>query len=384
MKITERVLLAKLFLAFTGKHNYYRKRNERKGRRRLNDGLRELVDRLGSGGALTPQEYTELLRFRDGEVSALLLEHVEALRKSGFGNELYPMGTIDISSYCKNNCYYCGLRRENRFAQRYRLEINEIMKCCENGWSKGIRSVLLQGGEDLLYTPDKIADIISEIRRQWSDIAIFLSLGEKSMAVYEKWKRAGADGYILCCESSKDSAYRKLHPAKMSLLRRKQCLWELKELGYILGSGFLIGTPYQKVSEMAEEFLFLRQLAPELVLTGTFLPADGTPFEGERMGLADLTDYMISLLRLTFPNLYLPVAQSLAAIDKDGNVNGVRAGADVILTDLTPADKRQEYHCFRKRLLRGKIGIEDFGSQLDKLEEAGYAAAGIDRKIARR
>ena len=216
------------------------------------------------------------------------------------------------------------------------------------------------------------------------DVTVLLSLGEKSRAVYQKWRDAGATGYILCHQTANDSFYRKLHPAQMSLLRRKQCLWELKELGYLVGSGFMIGTPYQRVAELADEFAFLRQLAPDIMMVDTFLAANGTPFEQERNGMPDLTYLILSLLRLSFPDIYLPVSQTVELTDREGVLRGVQAGADMVLADLTPEPLRRKYHCFKGRLMRGQTGAGKLEKYRRSLQEAHYEIADIHRRIGQR
>lgn len=337
----------------------------------MSEGLKKLVDKLGQFGVLEEQEYVELIRFRDEETTEYLRRTAEKQQQSRRGR-VYTMGTIDLSSYCKNNCKYCALQRDNRFAERYRMTGEQVLECCRAGIEKGIYSFLIQGGDDLQYTPNQIAEMIAAIRELAPESSVFLALGEKSRAVYKKWRMAGAGGYILCHEASEDGLYKKLHPANMSLLRRKQCLWELKELGYAVGSGFMVGSPYQRVTDLAKEFLFLKQLDPQLILTGPFLPMDGTPFEGERNGTPDITYFVMSILRLSLPGAFIPAAQTLEMIDREGALHAVQAGADIILPDLTPQAMRSQYHCYKKRYIRGEIGMEVLTDKERKLREAGY------------
>ena len=234
------------------------------------------------------------------------------------------------------------------------------------------------------YTTERITEMIRGMKKLSKDITIFLSLGEKSRAVYQTWKQAGAEGYLLCYQTSDDRFYHKLHPNKMSLLRKKQCLWELKELGYLVGTGFMIGTPYQRITDLADEFAFLRQLAPDMMMVETFLASDGTPFEKERNGVLDLTYFVMALLRLSFPKLYMPVAQTVEFFDRDGMRQGVRAGADIVLVDLTPEQWRKQYHCYQRAVRRGKIGLENMADFKRSLQEADYEIAGIHERICRR
>ncbi len=341
----------------------------------MSEGLKKLADKLAQKGRLEEQEYVELLRFHDKETVEYLCQLAGRVQRKDRGGQIQVMGTVDLSSYCKNNCKYCGLRRDNRFARRYRMTVSDVLSCCQEGGSQNIHDFLIQGGDDLSYTPDQIADMIAAILEEMPGTSVFLALGEKSRAVYRKWREAGATGYILCHEAAEDSRYKKLHPANMSLLRRKQCLWELKDLGFIVGSGFMVGSPYQRVTDMAKEFAFLRQLEPQLLLAGPFLPAEGTPFENERNGPFDLTCFVLSLLRLILPQALLPVAQTLELVDRDGALHAVRAGADMLLPDLTPRDLRSRYHCYKKRLMRGNIGVEALANKRRKLQGDGYEIA---------
>ena len=325
----------------------------------MNDGLAEYAQRLMAGGRLEDAQYAEMIRFRDAQLAELMCEYAARTKKRQSGEEVQWLGTIDLSSYCKNNCYYCGLRRDNRFAKRYRMSLDEVAQCCERGLEQGINRYLIQGGEDLWYTPDRIEKMIRQIRQLSADAEIYLSLGEKSRAVYQKWKAAGAKGYILCHQTAEDKSYHRLHPANMSLLRRKQCLWELKELGYLVGTGFMIGTPYQRVTGLAEEFSFLRQLAPDMMVVETFIATEGTPFEKERNGMLDLAYFMTSLLRLSFPGIHMPVGQTVQMLDREGAFRAIQAGADMVPVDLTPPEQRNSYHCCKKAVMRGRIGLED-------------------------
>lgn len=338
----------------------------------MNDGLKALVDRLEQEACLTEQEYAELIRFRDAETVEYMSRCAARVQRQHTKNRLAVMGTVDLSTYCKSDCYYCGFRRDNRFAARYRMTEAEVLECCRRGMERDIHLFLLQGGEDLQYTPEQIGGMIAAIRRRDPGAGVFLALGEKSRSVYRRWKHAGASGYILRHETAQDIYYKKLHPANMSLLRRKQCLWELKELGYLVGSGFMVGSPYQRIADLAKEFLFLRQLMPQLLMVGPFLPMEGTPFEEERNGNSDLTCFLLSLLRLSLPGVILPVAQTLELLDPEGALHAVKAGADLLLADLTPAPLREQYHCYKKRLLRGNVGVEALAEKEKKLREAGY------------
>lgn len=348
-----------------------RKRDER-----MNAGMKELIDRLEQQRQLNVQEYTELIRFRDDESIQYLSERAAAVRQLRFGRRIEFCGLIDLTNYCRNDCYYCGLRRENRFVKRYRMEEENVLSCCETGYIQGIRSFLIQGGEDLYYTAEKFSHIIRSVKKKYPDCQVILALGEKSKTVYGKWLEAGVDGYILRYQSSDEGYFKKLHPANMSLLKEKQCLWELKEMGYRLGTGFMVGTPNQKISHLAEELVFIKSLSPWLVMVGPFIPAPNTPFEGERSGNVEITYYLLSILRLMLPTSVLPVATTTAILDRMGNIKGVQAGADTVLPDLSPREIREDYHHYRKRMLRGFDGREGLILLRQQLQDAGYEITG--------
>lgn len=351
---------------------------------KLNEGLQEYAKRLRETGQLEGAAYAEMIRFRDAQLMELVSQYAVQTRLDQAAQGIQWMGTIDLSSYCKNDCYYCGLRRDNRFAERYRMSLDTVLDCCERGLEQGITNFLLQGGEDLWYTPERITEMIRKMKKMSGDMTIFLSLGERSRAVYQTWKQAGADGYLLCYQTSDDRFYRRLHPAKMSLLRRKQCLWELKEIGYLVGTGLMVGTPYQRVTNLADEFAFLRQLAPDMMILDIFLASEGTPFEKERNGVLELTYFMMSLLRLSFPKIYMPVAQTVEMLDRNGIVQGIGAGADIIPVDLTPPEQRSRYHCYCRHMMRGKTGIEDMLQFQKNIQEEQYEIAGMHEHISRR
>lgn len=342
----------------------------------MNIGMKEMIDRLERRGELTVEEYTELIKFRDAESVQYIARKADQIRQEQCGRRIELCGLIDLTSYCKNDCYYCGLRRENRFANRYRMEENDVLSCCETGYNRGIHSFLIQGGEDLYYTPEYIVQIIKAVKKKYPDCQVALALGEKSKTVYQKWMDAGAEGYILRYQTSDDSYYKKLHPGNMSLLKKKQCLWELKGLGYQLGTGFIVGTPNQKISHLAGEFVFLKGLSPALVMVGPFISAVNTPFEGARSGNVELTCFVLSILRLILPRAVLPVATTMAILDRMGNVKGVQAGANVVLPDLSPRNIREDYHCYSKRMLRGSEGREGLLLLRQQLQDAGYEIAG--------
>ena len=224
------------------------------------------VRKLIQNHELPREEYIELLQdWENPEKSRVLTEEAVRLRRQYYGDKVYTRGLIEFTNYCKNDCYYCGIRRGNSHAKRYRLSREEILDCCGNGYELGFRTFVLQGGEDPYYTDERMTEIISSIRRGWPDCAITLSIGEKSYESYRLFKEAGADRYLLRHETASDELYRRLHPEEMLLSRRKQCLYDLKSLGYQVGAGFMVGSPGQTIEHLAEDLMFLKELELSLI-----------------------------------------------------------------------------------------------------------------------
>ncbi len=293
-------------------------------------------------------------------------------RRQHYGNSVYFRGLIEFSSYCKNDCYYCGIRKSNRKAHRYRLSADEILDCCEEGRRLGFRTFVLQSGEDPYYTDDRICSVITEIRRRFPDCAITLSIGEKSRESYQKYFNAGADRYLLRHESASEPHYMKLHPEDMSLCHRKQCLYDLKEIGYQVGAGFMVGSPYQTFSDLASDLVFLRGLKPHMIGIGPFIPHRDTAFAGEKAPTKDLTLIMLALLRLMLPQVLLPATTALGTIDPNGREDGLRAGANVVMPNLSPIAHRKDYSLYDNKICTGEEAAECLGCLTQRIRSAGF------------
>ena len=251
---------------------------------------------------LTKEEYVELIRLAESDVQVReqLKEEAVRLQKKYYGTDVYTRGLIEFTNYCRNNCYYCGIRNGNRNAQRYRLTKEEILDCCANGYELGFRTFVLQGGEDPYYTDEKLAEIVREMRVLYPECAITLSVGEHSKETYRLWKEAGADRYLLRHETASDELYQKLHPTEMKLSERKQCLYDLKELGYQVGAGFMVGAPGQQLSDLAEDLVFLKELEPHMVGIGPFIPHHDTRYAEEKAGSVERTLLLLPIIRICF------------------------------------------------------------------------------------
>ena len=334
--------------------------------------LHELIDRLHKEHTLTRGEFITLIKERDEENASYLasLAREEAVKISG--NGVFPRGLVEFTNYCKNNCYYCGIQGSNQHANRYRLSKDEILSACENGYQLGYRSFVLQGGEDPHYSDDVMVPIVSEIRKRYQDCAITLSLGERSKESYQKLYDAGADRYLLRHEAATPELYQKLHPESLSLENRIQCLWNLKEIGYAVGTGFMVGAPYQTVENLVDDLLFIQKLDPQMVGIGPFVPHHDTKFKDYPSGTVELTTYLTSILRLMNPHLLLPATTALGTIDPRGREKGILAGANVVMPNLSPVAVRKDYSLYDNKICTGEEAAECAGCLGRRLASIDY------------
>lgn len=335
-----------------------------------------LAEKFIRNHTLTKTEYTELLgESKNPEIRKILTDEAVKLRKKYYGDKVYTRGLIEFTNYCKNNCYYCGIRCGNRNVQRYRMSREEILDCCENGYGLGFRTFVLQGGEDPFYTDAVMAEIIREIKAEYSDCALTLSIGEKSYESYRMFKEAGADRYLLRHETADEAHYRKLHPENMSLSNRKRCLYDLKKLGYQVGAGFMVGSPGQTNEELAEDLLFLADLQPQMVGIGPFIPHHDTQFAKERPGSVEQTLFLLSVIRILLPKALLPATTALGTIDPGGREKGILAGANVVMPNLSPVKNRKQYDLYDNKICTGEEAAECRGSLSRRIESVGYRLA---------
>ena len=289
-----------------------------------------------------------------------------------FGKGIYVRALIEISSYCRNNCHYCGLRCSNSLAQRYRLTKDDILQCCREAAALGFNTFVLQGGEDPQQTDEWLADVVAAIRAEHPAKAITLSVGERSAAGYRMLRDAGADRYLLRHETANRVHYAHLHPQTMSLENRLECLYELKRLGYQVGSGMMIGSPGQTVEHLVEDLMFLDELQPQMIGIGPFIPAAGTPFAAELPGSVDDTLLLISLLRLRFPNALIPATTALATLSDDGTQRAIYAGANVVMPNVTPLHCRAKYAIYDNKKSNGSESAQQLDLLTVKLDKIGY------------
>jgi len=329
-----------------------------------------ITEQLEKNRNLSDEEFKILLEtdFYDKE----LFERADKVRRSIYGDKVYIRGLIEISNYCKNNCYYCGIRCGNKNVSRYRLDKEDILSCCSEGYRLGFRTFVMQGGEDNYYSDELMCDIISEIRRNYPDCAITLSLGEKSRETYEAYYRAGANRYLLRHETAESEHYNKLHPENMSLETRKKCLFDLKEIGFQTGAGFMVGSPYQTTDNIISDLRFLQELEPDMIGIGPFLRHNETPFAEFENGSMELTLRLLAVLRLIFPYVLLPSTTALGTIHPNGRELGLKAGANVVMPNLSPADTRKLYELYENKICTGEEAAESLERLKEKVKSAGY------------
>lgn len=321
---------------------------------------------------LNKKQFVKLLSSYDDELKNYAALKARKISNERFGKKIYIRGIIEFSNICKNDCLYCGIRCSNSNVKRFRLTEEEIMNCCGNGYNLGLRTFVLQGGEDPYYDDDRMENIVSKIKRKYPDCAITLSLGERSRESYERLKNAGADRYLLRHETADPEHYSKLHPENMKLATRMECLKNLKSLGYQSGCGMMVGSPYQTIENIAEDFLFLKNYQPEMVGIGPFLPQKDTPFKDMPAGSSDFTLFLISLIRLLLPDSLIPATTALGSAKRNGRIEGILAGANVIMPNLSPEDTKKKY-----LLYDGKDSINDEAFYVIEnlkrhLDEIGY------------
>ncbi|MBQ7718096.1 MAG: [Clostridia bacterium] len=332
--------------------------------------MRDLILSLSANRNLSDRELTTILSC--GDYDADLAEEADRVRRSVYGDAVYIRGLIEFTNYCKNNCYYCGIRHDNKMAERYRLTKDEILECCAEGYDLGFRTFVLQGGEDPYFKDEIICEIVSEIRAKYPDCAITLSIGEKPRKSYQAYFDAGANRYLLRHESADEKHYARLHPKELCLLNRKRCLYDLKEIGYQVGAGFMVGSPYQTLENIVSDLRFLQDLQPDMIGIGPFLTHEQTPFKDFKNGTLEMTLRLISILRLLFPYALIPATTALGTVSPNGRELGLKAGANVVMPNLSPVKYRKLYELYENKICTGEEAAQCRGCLERRVESAGY------------
>ena len=334
--------------------------------------IRYILNKLCDESDLTREEIITLLENRDPEIQAELAKNASAVARKHYGNKVFVRGLIEFTNYCRNDCYYCGIRCGNKNAERYRLSKDEIVECASYGYDLGFRTIVLQGGEDMFYTDDMMVDIIKSVKKEHTDCAVTLSIGEKSYESYKTFFDAGADRYLLRHETADPGHYAKLHPSNLSSENRKQCLYNLKKIGFQTGAGFMAGSPYQTLENIADDLLFLKKLDPEMIGIGPFIPHKDTVFADEKAGGLDLTLYLLSIIRLMLPTVLLPATTALGTIDPRGRELGILAGANVVMPNLSPVGVRKKYALYDNKICTGEEAAECMNCLKNRISNIGY------------
>lgn len=336
---------------------------------------RGIAEKLIREHTLSAKEWRLLLEQPNPEVTELLRKSAREAADRVFGRQVYVRGLIEFTNICKKDCYYCGIRKSNACVERYRLTEEEILCCCREGYAAGLRTFVLQGGEDGYFTEERVCNLVKEIHGRYPDCAITLSIGEWEKESYQRFFDAGAERFLLRQETANEAHYRKLHPSAQKFSARMECLRNLKEIGYQTGCGFLVGSPYQTLDCIVEDLLFLERFRPQMVGIGPFLPAKNTPFSEAAAGSSEGTLFLLSVIRLMLPKVLLPATTALGTAREDGRLQGLLHGANVIMPNLSPARVREKYALYDNKVHSGNEAAEHLAALCTELSRENFTVA---------
>lgn len=334
--------------------------------------MKDLILKLEKNHFLRDEEFRILLKDNGEETLSFLNERADSVRRTIYGTDVYIRGLIEFTNYCKNDCYYCGIRKSNSTADRYRLTDKQILECCKIGYELGFRTFVLQGGEDGFFTDEKLAHIIENIKANYSDCAVTLSVGERPYSSYKAFFDAGADRYLLRHETADTEHYSRLHPASLTLENRKRCLYDLKAIGFQVGCGFMVGSPFQTDENIIEDLKLIKEFNPHMVGIGPFIPHKSTPFRHYRQGSLNMTLKLLSIIRLMLPNVLLPATTALGTIHPNGREMGILAGANVVMPNLSPVHVRNKYTLYDNKICMGEEAAESVALLKERIHYIGY------------
>lgn len=332
----------------------------------------QIIDSLQKEKEISIDNFRFLLETQDKELIEYLHACARETTTAIYGNNIYFRGLIEFTNICKNDCLYCGIRKSNGNAQRYRLSKDDILSCCNTGYSLGFRTFVLQGGEDAYFTDELVCDIVSSIKRLYPDCAITLSIGEKTRESYQKYFDAGAERYLLRHETANEAHYQSLHPSELSLENRKHCLRDLKDIGYQTGCGFMVGSPNQTIETLYEDLQFIKGFQPQMVGIGPFIPHKDTPFAKEKAGSLEQTLRLLSIIRLIHPHVLLPATTALGTIHPQGREMGILSGANVVMPNLSPIQVRPKYMLYNDKISIGEESAEGLEDLKHRIESINY------------
>ena len=338
----------------------------------MNNRVSGLINKLSTTHSLELSEYQYLIDNRDSESAELLARLADTQRREIYSDKVFIRGLIEISNFCKNDCLYCGIRRSNKKCERYRLTKDDILECAKEGYALGFRTFVLQGGEDAYYTDSVLCGIITEIKSLYPDCAVTLSLGERSKLSYKRLFDAGADRYLLRHETADCEHYSLLHPSNLTLENRIKCLYDLRETGFQVGCGFMVGSPYQTTAHIAKDLKFIEEFKPDMCGIGPFVPHSDTPFADMKAGTVELTCFLLSIIRLIYPPVLLPATTALGTIDNNGREKGILAGANVVMPNLSPLAVRKKYSLYNNKISTGSESAQCKAELEQKIICIGY------------
>ena len=340
--------------------------------------MNNVISKLIDTHSLTVEEYESLLNNIQDDEREVLKQEAAKLAKSIYGNKIFARGLIEFSNYCKNNCYYCGIRNGNKNCERYRLTKEQIYECCDIGYELGFRTFVLQSGEDLFYNDDLMVEIISHIRNKFQDCAITISIGEKEKSTYKKYFDAGANRYLLRHETANKELYEKIHPKEMSFENRMRCLQDLRDIGFQVGAGYMVECPHQTNYDLALDLKFIEEFKPEMCGIGPFIPHKDTDYRNEKAGTLEKTLLLLSITRIILPRVLLPATTALGTINPLGREMGVQHGANVVMPNLSPTEVRSKYLLYDNKICTGDEAAECKNCMSGRMKRIGYELV-VDR-----
>lgn len=319
--------------------------------------IKKIIDKLHINSNLDREELLYLLNNINEDDFEYIVQKADEVRKENYGNKVYMRGLIEYTNYCKKDCMYCGIRRSNKDADRYRLTFDEIMECADIGDKLGYKTYVIQGGEDAYFNDERMVEIIKGIKKRYPNNAITLSLGERSYESYKKMFEAGADRYLLRHETATKELYDSLHPGS-TMEERRKCLYDLREIGYQVGAGFMVGLPNQTNEDLVNDLLFVKEFKPHMCGIGPFIPQKETPLGNEKGGTLEKTVLMLAIVRLLLPDVLLPATTALGSIDPVGREKGIKAGGNVVMPNLSPTSVREKYALYDGKICTGDEAAE--------------------------
>lgn len=327
---------------------------------------------LVKNGRATDDEIIYILNSSDENIINELRRRAVEVTKKTYGNKIFIRGLIEFSNYCKEGCKYCGINRTNKNINRYRLSKDEILESADIGYKLGFRTIVLQGGEDPFFSDELFCDILRSIKKLHKDVAITLSLGVRDRLSYKRLKEAGGDRFLLRHESADEDCFNYLHPQDQSLKRRIKALFDLKDLGFQVGSGFLIGAPKASVETYIKDIKFLRELKPHMIGIGPFIPQHSTVFKNFNRGDLYTTLKLLAILRIEHPKALIPSTTALNSIHEEGRILGIKSGANVIMPNLSPEYARKAYTLYDNKRNTGLESADLVSDLNNKLKLYGY------------